>query len=180
MPDSLANRLIRESEERRRSPRFGCSGLANFVCLPTEGGLLRGTIRNLSVGGCFIETGMVLPCGIRTEILARVHTSSFRALGQVKAVLGRAGVCIEFVRMSAGGEYLLNELVKNLAKVRTVSHLIGSAEQSEEPLDSNDVSFPCLGNFLPNQHTETQQTRLSTQRTIADVAPGIDPVDLFI
>ncbi len=172
MPESLANRLIRQSEDRRRNPRFGCNGPANIVCLPAQGGRLQGTIRNLSVGGCFIETGLLLPCGARTEILARVHTSSFRALGQVKAVLGRAGVCIEFVRLSAGGEYLLGELVKNLAKVRTMPPVIESVEQPQEPLNPKDLSFPCLGSFLPSQPEEAQQVVLNPRATILDSEPG--------
>ncbi len=180
MPDSMPDRLLRPNEDRRRTPRFGCSGPANIVCLPADGGLLRGTIRNLSVGGCFIETGLLLPCGAQTEILARVHTSSFRALGQVRAVLGQAGICIEFVRLSAGGEYLLTELVKNLAKLRTVPFAMGLGKLPDQPADSGAVTFPVLGTVLPCQPSEGSSLVLSPRATIIDAAPLVDPVDLFV
>ena len=78
--------------ERRRSPRFSCGGYANIGCIPSDGIVLRGTIRDVSLGGCHVDKGLPIDCGARAEILVRVNAASFRALGEVKAVRGNSGV----------------------------------------------------------------------------------------
>lgn len=165
---------------RRRSPRFGCSGLANIVCLPSDGALLRGTIRNLSLGGCFIETGLLLPCGAQAEILARVEASSFRALAQVRAVLGHSGICVEFIRLSAGGEDLLTELVRHLAKVRAIQKAMEPERLLRHPGDVEGGTFPILRTFPPGEISDGSPLDLNRRATILDASSVINPVDLFI
>ncbi len=179
MREWMPDRLSLDGGNRRRSPRFGCSGLANIVCLPSDGALLRGTIRNLSVGGCFIETGLLLPCGAQTEILARVEASSFRALAQVRAVLGRSGMCVEFVRLSSGGEDMLAELVRHLAKMRAIASAMGSAKLLEHPLDVMGETFPILRSFGPVQISEVPPPVLKPG-SVVDAGALINPLDLFV
>jgi hypothetical protein len=150
------------------------------VCLPSDGALLRGTIRNLSLGGCFIETGLLLPCGAQAEILARVEASSFRALAQVRAVLGHSGICMEFIRLSAGGEDMLAELVRHLAKVRTIQDAMGSARLLEHPVDAEGETFPILRTFLLGQTSDASPLVLNPRATILDASSVVNPVDLFI
>jgi hypothetical protein len=90
-------------DDRRRSPRFICGGLAKILCLPSDGIYLAGKVRDLSMNGCGIETVSPLECGARAEILLQVSDTSFRAIGQVKAVRGPGGIGMEFIQLSSGG-----------------------------------------------------------------------------
>jgi hypothetical protein len=180
MRELMPDRLSPQGVNRRRSPRFGCSGLANIVCLPSDGALLRGTIRNLSLGGCFIETGLLLPCGAQTEILARVEASSFRALAQVRAVLGHSGICVEFVRLSAGGEDMLVELVRHLAKVRAITTAMGSARLLERPVKVESETFPILRTFPPLLISDASPLVLHPRGSVVDAGTIVNPLDLFV
>jgi hypothetical protein len=106
--------------ERRRSPRYGCSGPVQITSLPWEGALLWGKLCNLGFGGCFIETISPLACGAQTEIVLRVNALSLRAIGQVRAVRDHSGIGIEFVRMSVGAYSTLAELMEELERFRGV------------------------------------------------------------
>src|ERR1039458_2317010 len=98
-------------EDRRRSPRFTCGGHAEIVCLPSTGILVPGTIRDLSLHGCWVDTSLPIDCGARAEIVVRVNADSFRAVGDVRAVRGPSGAGVEFVHLSAGGKDMLAGLV---------------------------------------------------------------------
>jgi hypothetical protein len=154
--------------------------LVNIVCLPSDGALLHGTIRNLSLGGCFIETGLRLPCGAQTEILARVEASSFRALAQVRAVLGHSGICVEFVRLSAGGEGMLADLVSHLAKARAITTAVGSTRILERPVDVVSETFPILRAFRAGRTSESSPLVLSPQGSVVDARAITNPLDLFV
>jgi hypothetical protein len=109
------------ASDRRRVPRFSCSGQAQIACLPLSGALLRGTVRDVGLGGCCIEgieTIFRFDLGAPTEILVEVNSWFFRAMAQVRAVRGCSGISMEFVRMSAGGYSMLAELVADLERPR--------------------------------------------------------------
>ena len=141
--------------ERRRSPRFSCGGYANISCLPSDGIVLRGTIRDVSLGGCHVDTALRIDCGARAEILVRVNAASFRALGEVKAVRGNSGVGLEFVQLSAGGKDMLSELVTDLARLEAVVNKLKGmrreidAESFREELQQARLQAMLLGNGLP-------------------------------
>src|ERR1017187_9177050 len=65
-------------KDRRRSPRFRCGGHAEINCLPSSGILLPGTIRDLSLHGCCVDTSLPIDCGVRAELVVRVNAASFR------------------------------------------------------------------------------------------------------
>jgi hypothetical protein len=78
--------------DRRRSPRFRCGGHAEITCLPSTGILLPGTIRDLSLHGCCVDTSRPIDCGVRAELVVRVNAASFRAVvryGRFEDGLGR-------------------------------------------------------------------------------------------
>jgi hypothetical protein len=91
-------------KDRRRSPRFRCGGHAEINCLPSSGILLPGTIRDLSLHGCCVDTSLPIDCGVRAELVVRVNAASFRAVGEIRAVRGRSGAALEFIHLSAGGK----------------------------------------------------------------------------
>jgi hypothetical protein len=107
--------------ERRRIPRYSCSGDAQITNLPLNGTLLHGTVRDLGLGGCCIEnieTTSSFDLGIRTEILVKINSSFFRAMANVKAVRDHSGISVEFTRMSAGGSRMLQDLIADLERLR--------------------------------------------------------------
>src|SRR5580692_5377956 len=107
--------------ERRHVPRYSCSGHAQITCLPLNGALLRGRLRDLGLGGCrieSIETTSAFDLGARTEILVKVNSWFFRAMAHVRAVRGQSAISVEFMRMSAGGYSMLAELIADLERPR--------------------------------------------------------------
>ena len=110
-----------EGSDRRRIPRYSCSGEAQIACLPLDGALVRGTVRDLGLGGCCIEgieTPSPFDLGTQTEILMEVNSWFFRAMGHIRALRSRSGISVEFTRMSAGGYSRLADLIADLERPR--------------------------------------------------------------
>jgi hypothetical protein len=122
LPETTQPDLPAASSDRRRIPRYACSGQARISCLPLNGTLLNGRLRDLGLGGCCIEsieTHSPFDLGAQTEILLEVNSWFFRAMGHVKALRDRSGISIEFMRMSAGGYNTLADLIADLKRPRT-------------------------------------------------------------
>ena len=47
------------------------------------------TVRDLSLGGCHVDTTLPIDCGVRAEIVVCVNAASFRAVGEVQSDSGR-------------------------------------------------------------------------------------------
>ncbi|MGB0043115.1 MAG: PilZ domain-containing protein, partial [Terriglobales bacterium] len=116
--DRLANHHA--DNDRRRSVRFICGGYAQISRLPSDGIFVPGKIRDLSLHGCCVDTPVLIDCGTRAEIVVRVNATSFRAVGEVKAIRGRSVAGMEFVQLSAGGKDLLADMVTDLAKLQAI------------------------------------------------------------
>jgi len=82
---------------RPRNPRFSCGGLAKISLLPSNGIFLSAKIRNLSLGGCCVDTSVPIECGARAEIVVHVNSSSFRAVGEVRGIHGNSEAGIQFI-----------------------------------------------------------------------------------
>jgi len=180
-------------EDRRRSPRFACSGEAKIVCLPSDGLFLPGRMRDLSLGGCCVETASALDCGARTEIVVRINSASFRAVSQVKAIRDRFGVGMEFVRLSAHGRDMLAEVVEELARWQAVVNQLRSARRGVEAevllreLERGELHGLLLHRYLPvlraapsPEGREAAPTNADSEPLIVKAQPEIVPVDLFI
>jgi hypothetical protein len=116
-------------EDRRRSPRFSCGGRAEINCLPSTGILLPGTIRDLSLHGCWVDISSPIDRGARAEIVVRVNAASFRAVGEVRAVRGRSGAGLEFVQLSSGGKEMLSGLIGELARLQAALNQLKSVRR---------------------------------------------------
>ena len=103
-----------------------------MICLPSDGILLPGRIRDLSLGGCSVLMNTPLERGALAEILVRVNASSFRALGQVRAVRGPAGLGIQFLQMSSGGQNLLVELIRELARQQAIAQTVQAVRRAPD------------------------------------------------
>jgi len=131
--DNVRENHVRANDDRRCSPRFSCGGQVTISCLPSDGIVLPGKIRDLSLGGCCVDTTLPITRGARTELVVRVNAASFRAVGEVRAIRGHSGACLEFVLLSAGGKGVLADLVTELARLQTVMNDIKSTRREIDP-----------------------------------------------
>jgi PilZ domain-containing protein len=180
-------------EDRRRSPRFSCGGEAKIVCLPSNGLSLPGRMRDLSLGGCCVETASALDCGVRTEIVVRVNSASFRAVSQVRAIRDRFGVGMEFVHLSARGKDMLADAVERLARLQALMNQLRSARRGLEAemllreLECEGFYSIQLNQHLPVLKAVPSEERREEAPRSADSEPLIVeaqadtiPVDLFV
>ena len=141
-------------DDRRRFRRFSCGGLAQINLLPSNGILLRAAIRDLSLQGCWVETSLPIGCGARAEIVIRVNSASFRAVGEVRGIHGHSGAGLEFVQLSAGGKDMLSDLITDLAKLQTAMNKLKSvrrevdAESFRKELGDGKYQAAMLGKKL--------------------------------
>jgi PilZ domain-containing protein len=185
MPQGKSN-APNQDQERRHSPRFSCAGDAKIICLPSDGIFLPGMIRNLSLGGCCVQTISPLECGARAEVLMRVNTSSIRALGQVRAIRDRGAIGIEFLLLSASGHDLLAELITQLARLQALTNALRSERREIDPewlfrqLQRQKLQAVLLSDRLPAVESgEIPQPPEAAapdggQKTIVEAGPAID------
>jgi PilZ domain-containing protein len=193
--DNVRENHVRANDDRRGSPRFSCGGQVTISCLPSDGIVLPGKIRDLSLGGCCVDTTLPIARGARTELVVRVNAALFRAVGEVKAIRGHSGACLEFVLLSAGGKGVLADLVTELARLQAVMNDIKVTRREIDPesfrkqLDYRRLQaarlsrrFPLLGTTLP----ESSGVRSEPDNDASDgTGPReeerrlVGPVDLF-
>ena len=177
--------------DRRRTPRYVCGGRAQITRLPSDGAVLQGRLRNLGLGGCYIETPSPLQLGARTEVLVQVNSLCFRAMSLVRAVRASSGVGVEFIRLSAGGHHTLAELVVDLERLQAlVNPAILTAEEFAErssgtllgPLVYRAMpaeSVAIRGTIVPAQRPATASPAWTRCRSILEAHPAANVVDLF-
>ena len=128
----VIGRVSNRTNERRRSSRYRCSGLAEVFRIPTTGTAVKATVSDLSLHGCRILTDFPLEFGILLDLLLQVKSISFRAHGNVKVVRGPAEIGIEFTQMSAGGQRRLAELLADLDRL---SSMPGRKKQAPQVIE---------------------------------------------
>lgn len=189
-PEMTARRLLAGGGDRRRAPRYSCSGQAQIACLPLSGAPLRGRVRDLSLGGCCIEcieTVFPFDLGDQTEILVKVNSWFFRAMGHVRALRERSGISLEFLRLSAGGYSRLAELIADLERPRTgVAQQERLVERSRQLLrgtsgvkPARDRGVAVVGTIVPAEAAEeaVAANRCAWERALR---PGATSLDIFV
>ena len=185
-----------EDDDRRRSPRFSCAGHAKISCLPSDGNFLPGQILDLSLGGCCVDATRPIGQGVRTEIVVRVNSASFRAVGEVRAIRGGSGVCVEFVHLSAGGKDILADLVRELARLQAVIKKLRSdrremdTESFRRQMENGKLQAAILsGRFrlvgtnlgaeMSGEKSGPEPDASVGKHPIGEAQPLVIPVDLF-
>src|ERR1035438_3295259 len=177
-----------DDDDRRRSPRFICGGDARISRLPSDGTLVFGKLRNLSVGGICVDTNHPVDLGARTELLIRANAVPFRTVGLVRAISGSSRACLEFVQMSAGGKGMLAEVLEQMAKVQRVlrklrSARVGTTAELSRELEGAGVRTALaegvllLGRARVDQSSEPNSERGAER--IVELTPLVIKVDLF-
>jgi len=120
------------NKDRRKQERFACDGFAEVV-VDDAAFLFRGNIRNLSLGGCYIQSHarLQLNRGAEADLHFNVGGDFFHARAQIMLVRTGAGVGFEFLiddpelqRRIAG---LIEKL--NIAPSTEVIEQVGLAEK---------------------------------------------------
>ena len=188
---NTAHHEFEPASDRRRTPRYVCGGRAQITCLPSDGAVLRGRLRNVGMGGCYIETASPLQLGARTEVLVEVNTLCFRAMSLVRAVRASSGIGVEFIRLSAGGHHTLAELTVDLERLHALLNPVTLAaedfEESSSRLLQTPFAQPTLraenvvihGTIVPADTTEKASPMFARCRSILEAHPAANVVDLF-
>jgi hypothetical protein len=183
-------------KDRRRSARFTCGGDAKISRLPSDGIFLPGKVLDLSLHGCRVDTPFPIDCGVRAEIVLRVNASSFRAVGEVRAIRDGLGTGIEFVQLSANGKDMLADLVRELAKLQAAMNKLKSVRREtdaksfrlqleEGRLQAARLSkgFAALGTVLSKENlresSELNQSCSADRDGSGEADPLVVAVDLF-
>lgn len=178
-----------EEADRRRSPRFVCGGHAQLNCLPSSGIALRGRLRDLSLGGCCLDTALPVDFGPRAEVVVRVNAASFRALGEVRAVRDRSRAGLEFVQFSSRGRDMLADLIADLARRKAAINSLKAerreldAEVITQQLQDTKLGLLSLGAWLPvpqiNVDDDVSGNDHHDKSSIVAAGPMIVTVDVF-
>ena len=166
MQDIAQPGLILDGHDRRRNPRYLCGGDAQLTLVPSNGDVLSGRVGNLGLGGCFIELGSPLDVGTRAEILVRVNMLCFRAMSLVRAVRRCSGLGLEFVRLSAGGQSALSELVRDLRRAQALLNRARAGDQ---------VILPRLAGHMLLDRFRTESTRYEQPTLLHAIAEILPP-----
>jgi hypothetical protein len=182
MPNSKREEFPTEVEDRRRSPRISCGGLAKIISLPSNGLTVPGKVLNLSLGGCGIETDFPLKSDTRAEILLQVNGSSFRAVCQMRALRTPRGIGLEFLHLSALGQDMLKELIRELARQRVIASTLKTGRHKPDPKQWNggraalfSANLPIIGSARDSQDSEGNSLLVDRVSLILD-----RELDLFI
>ncbi len=193
MPERSNADNDRADNDRRRSTRFSCGGDAKLTRLPSNGVILPGKIRDLSLHGCLIDTTLPIDCGVRAEIVVRVNAASFRAVGEVRATRGGSGAGMEFVHLSAVGKDRLSDVIAELARLQAVMNKLRSvrremdAESFRGQLETGKLQaamlserFPVLRTILKAEGSEPDQAASAEKDRIVEAQPLVITVDIFV
>ena len=104
-------------DERRRSPRYNCVGVAEIRSAQgATGEFLTGKIRNISMGGCNIETQSPLELGSQLAVTLQASLLRLRVIAEIRSVDtgGRYSARLEFVGMTAPDLQGLQKLIAEL------------------------------------------------------------------
>jgi len=103
--------------------RYDCVGSAD-IRLSRREQSEKGSVANLSSGGCYVNTEFVFEVGEQVEMVLQVNRMSFRAAGNVahvpssvasgKREASSSGMGVQFMNMTAGARSRLQELVAEL------------------------------------------------------------------
>lgn len=106
--------------ERRRSPRFGCSG---SVELFAEGSTvpLRGLLTDISLHGCYTEMSTTLPVNTKVALIVDVLGFRVRTLATVRATYPFLGMGMCFAEMEPPEKVHLNQILAALSGQSTLS-----------------------------------------------------------
>jgi hypothetical protein len=137
-------------------------------------------MRDLSLGGCCLETVPALERGVRAEIVVRINSGSFRAVSQVKGIRDRFGVGMEFVQLSACGKDMLADVLERLASLQALVNELRSARRGIDAETLVQQHWPLLRALLPPEPRENAADKAHSDSAAVQAELEIIRLDLFI
>ena len=113
-PQPIAVESTSDNDERRKNSRHNCVGTAEILRIQeATGELIIARIRNISAGGCYVETQSPLERGSQLAVVLRVNMLRLRVIAEVRFVKidRELSAGLEFVGMTAPGLQSLQELI---------------------------------------------------------------------
>ena len=141
-------------KERRRSPRFQCSGSAEFW---PEGSEVRmwGTLTDVSLHGCYVEMNNTFPSGTRMRLTLEALGVKVRVQGAVRVSYPFLGMGICFSEIEPGQqlqlEMLLSALCGQSSGSDAASTPVASSTHSLADVDSKTMLDELTQFFRSNQ-----------------------------
>lgn len=101
--------------EKRSHVRYVCDGGVEVRPEGGSGGFW-GTLTDISLGGCYIQTFSPLPPGTHLAMKVQTKFNEFHCAGNVQASHPGVGMGIQFTDFEQGQRPLLEALIKHLAE----------------------------------------------------------------
>jgi len=100
-------------KERRRSPRFRCSGSAE-IRTEDSNGRMWGTLKDISLHGCYLEVSKTFAVFTKMDLVLKSCGIRIQARGEVRVSNASAGIGICFTEIEPGEKLQLNLLLAKL------------------------------------------------------------------
>lgn len=106
---------LSDQRERRAAPRLQCKGLAEFLVLP-DGPKFSGSVVNLCMGGCLIETEKDVPDKVLSNVEVQIDVDDFRLrlAGCIRHIEEAYLVGIQFTDVSLRKKEQIQQLMTEL------------------------------------------------------------------
>ena len=124
--ESVASSDLQEEEkatsdlghERRQQERFACTGPAEAV-LDDVAFLFRGTIRNISLTGCYVESSarLMFDRGTAVELRFTLNKEELHLMATIIALRPAVGAGFQFVEVNREMQSRLSGLIRKLANL---------------------------------------------------------------
>jgi hypothetical protein len=130
-------------KERRRSPRFRCTGSVEFKA---EGSDVRmwGTLTDVSLHGCYVEMSTTFPVGTKVELILDAVGVRVHAQGTVRVSYPFLGMGICLSELEPGQQTQLEQLLGAVAGQSALPDPALARETTAQEVPGN----PELGVFL--------------------------------
>ncbi len=106
--------------DRRKHPRFQCTGAAQ-IGEAGKGLRMWGTLTDISLGGCYVQTVSNMPIGTHLDVSVAVDTHSFAAKADVRTSHPNIGMGMQFIALTPENQRRLELLVERLDTKLTAS-----------------------------------------------------------
>ena len=129
---------------------------------------------------------------MRAEMVLRVNSEVFRAVGQVLDLRDRFGVGMEFLQLTTGGRESLQDLIRRLERLQAHLNQMKSArEEDQQEILMQEIDqglkryllgghIPLIRTILPAEKPEVESHETPRPQPVVDDAEEVTSVDIFI
>jgi PilZ domain len=127
--------------ERRRSPRFRCSGSAEFTAAGSNVRMW-GTLTDISLRGCYVEMTTTFPVDTQVDLVLEALGIRFRAKGVVRISYPFLGMGILIAEIEPDQRVLLEQLIATLSQSSSLPPAAATPHSSADILaEAEPIAF---------------------------------------